>query len=107
MRTKWRDYSTGGIVGGLVGVIIGAPLDIAWNAWVLFKLWQWYLPNEVGLPKFSVCFGIALTFELLRIPLWRPELSTKESRLRLSVYRVIDPAFILAIGWLGTLLLGR
>jgi Mn2+/Fe2+ NRAMP family transporter len=98
------------IAGGMVLLpILFAPIGAilaAWNAWVLFKLWQWYLLIEAGAPKFSVCFAIALASQLVT---FRPrrEPSTNESRVRQSLDMLIYPLMILATGWFGSLFLGR
>jgi hypothetical protein len=109
MSSNWRDPSVREIMGGMVLLpILFAPIGAtfaAWNAWVLFKLWQWYLLIEAGPPKFSVCFAVALAAQLLT---FRPrqETSTKESLTRQSLDLLIYPLIMLTTGWVGTLFIG-
>lgn len=110
MSGKLGSCSAGEIAAGMVLLpILGGPIlaaSAAWNGWVLLKLWQWYFPIEAGLPKFSVCFAVALVVQLLT---FRPrqEPSTNESLTRQSLDSLIYPLMILVTGWVGTLLLGR
>jgi hypothetical protein len=93
----------------LMAPIFLAPLTViatVWDAWVLLKLWQWYIPSELASARFSIAFGFALTAHLLTFRPRRKPL-TNENRYRAFGDMALQPLIILSAGWLGTFAFGH
>jgi hypothetical protein len=112
--------------------LLFSPLTVAltaWEAWVLLKVWQWYMPSEIAAARFSVAFGVVLIARLLTLQPYSGPASTalKEAALRLGIVngaadappdplkemalgladRLLLPVTILVASWVGSFLFGQ
>jgi len=94
----------GYVLGAFIGPIFGAPILVAsaaLKAFVLLKLWGWYLQSIFGGPRFSVAFGIALVGTFLTY-----QAHTQPVRKNAALQRAGDallvPLYALFTGWIGT-----
>ena len=86
---------------GAVMIFVGYPLAIVWEAWIVVKLWSWFVvPTFEGAPTLTmpVAAGLCLLVVLVR-PVAAREKGKDESYFamygRIISYWFINPALIL------------
>jgi hypothetical protein len=85
---------------GLALLFIGYPLAIVWEAWIMTKLWSWFVMPTFDAPALTmpVAAGLALLVVLVR-PVAAPEKRPDESHFaqygRIIGYWFLNPALIL------------
>lgn len=107
MSDEYEENSATLLLGGPLAVVFGAPIIIAkalLNAFVLYELWGWYLPEQFGNPSLSASFGVALiaSFLVYQSPTTTGEDYYRKHGWRLVANTILTPLSALFAGWIGT-----
>jgi hypothetical protein len=87
------------VILAVLGVLVGAFLLIYIRAWILVKLWGWYIVPFLHIADLNLptAFGLSLIIPYV----WhRPESKKLEKEQWIGI--LIQPVFTLFLGWLGT-----
>lgn len=100
---KNSDMETGVVLGVMLPfafVVYVAPVVLV-NAWVLTKLWDWYLIPGFGVAPLRMvyAYGISLIVRFLCAHYNGPDDRKWQSKI---IIPVIAPFFSLLLGWIGT-----
>jgi hypothetical protein len=94
----------GAVIAGIVGIVAMQAAVALWEAFVLLRLWAWFVVPTFGVPTltYPIAVGIAATVSLLTLRTVRYKGHEVDLVAAWSSAFVI-PALILAIGWTARL----
>jgi hypothetical protein len=87
-----------------LGLVVLTLPNIIINAWVLTKVWGWYISPFFGLPAMDIihAFGVALVVRFLVMRVDISDDSKKNKwQARLALALIVPPLTLLA-AWIGT-----
>ncbi len=96
------------ILIALLGIAVLLVFSTLWKAFVVTKLWTWFIVPTFGLPALSipVAIGVAMVVTFLTYQ-WRfeeiPEDRKVEYWAQACMVSTLMPAFFLLFGWIVTL----
>ena len=103
MTAANTDMKIGFWLGLFMPVFIGLILapTLLWRAYVLAQLWGWYVTPALGLPPLRIVFAYGI---LVLVMLLKGRGSKSDDKLRTMIGQsLLGPAFLLLLGWIGTL----
>lgn len=89
----------------LVASSVVFAITVMWEGYVLSILWKWFaMPLFNGLPALSLVHAIGISALVgLLTHQGGYKKPTEEESIRIMVYGVINPTFVLLIGWIASL----
>lgn len=91
-------------IAALIGIVALMFLGCVVQAWVLCKLWAWYITPFFGLKQITmaVAFGICLICSYLQHYIYIEDKRKTSDKVIVTVLR---PLLVLLFGWFGTFFL--
>jgi len=72
------------------------------RAWVIMKLWNWYIAPVFGIPELTVAYSFGVSLLVFYMVYRRARSDENESPLALITSAVMAAGFALLFGWIGT-----
>jgi hypothetical protein len=94
----------GAVIAGLMGFAFLQAAAALWEAFVLLRLWAWFVVPVLGAPTltYPLAVGIAATVSLLTLRTARYK-GHEVDLVAVCTVTFVGPAMLLAIGWTARL----